>query len=87
MALSIELCGYNNDGLYAGIADGGLNEVPVVINARTRNVESVCRQAAQRLRLLADAFDALATMDDPRTEKSHRAALKAARQAAKKNYK
>jgi hypothetical protein len=81
--LFITLGRYNSDGIYAAIEDSESNDLTVYSHRSRRNVEKTCREAAKRLRLLADAYDALATMDEPLKIKTQNAAMAAARQAAK----
>lgn len=72
----------NSNGIYAAI-HSGKDDLTVYEHFSRRTVERACRESAKRLRLLADAFDILATMDDPFKIKTQNAAMAAARQAAK----
>jgi len=83
--LFITLGKYNSDGIYAAVEDSESNDLTVYLHQSRRNVERACREAAKRLRLLADAYDALATMDEPFKIKTQNAAMAAARQAAKQS--
>ena len=80
--LSIVLAKYNWEGLHASIEDDDeMDDICIHVDKCTDDAEAVCRIAAKRLRLLADAFDILATMDDPCRPVTRDAALAAARQA------
>ncbi len=81
--LCITMGELNSRGIYAAIEDGERNDVAVYEDNSRISVERACRESAKRLRLLADAFDILATMDDPFKIKTQNAAMAAARQAAK----
>ena len=82
MTLSIWLAKLNLEGITAEIINEDEdNQVPVYSEDFTDDVEFVCRHAADRLRLLADAFDCLATMSDPFKEKTQQAAMAAAKRA------
>ena len=80
--LFVTLGKLNSNGIYAAI-DSGENDLTVYEHFSRRTVERACRESAKRLRLLADAFDILATMDDPFRIKTQNAAMAAARQARK----
>ena len=79
--LSIVLSKYNSEGLCAYIEDQDDDCVAIVVDRCTDDVEFVCRYSAKKLRLLADAFDILATMDKPCTPRTQKAAMAAAKQA------
>ena len=77
---TISLAFYNTHGAIASIEGEDMEEVCVAVHSATRNPAIICGLAAQRLRKLADAFDRLATMDDPFKPATQRAAAKAAPQ-------
>ena len=81
--LSIVLSKYNLDGLCALVENQDEDSITILADRCTDDVEFVCRYSAKKLRLLADAFDILATMDKPCTPRAHKAALAAAKQAAR----
>lgn len=81
--LFVTLGKLNSNGIYAAIENGEGNDLAVYEHFSRRTVERACRESAKRLRLLADAFDILATMDDPFKIKTQNAAMAAARQARK----
>jgi hypothetical protein len=81
--LSIVLSKYNLEGLCTSIEDQDEDCITILIDRYTDDVEFVCRYSAKKLRLLADAFDILATMDKPCTPRAQKAALAAAKQAAR----
>jgi hypothetical protein len=54
------------------------------IYAAILNVEKACSDAARKLRFFADAFDTLSESDDPFKDKTHRAAMTAARRSRRK---
>jgi hypothetical protein len=88
MALSIYLAKLNRDGITAEIIDEDEDDqLEIFSNYVTDDVEFMCRHAADRLRLLADAFDCLATMSDPFKEKTQQAAMAAAKQARRDGVK
>jgi hypothetical protein len=80
--LFVTLGKLNSNGIYAAI-DSGENDLTVYEHFSRRSVERACRESAKRLRLLADAFDILATMDEPFKTKTQNAAIAAARKASK----
>ena len=80
--LGISLARYNSGGICASINDED-DEVCIAVKSRSQNASGVCRDAAKRLRLLADAFDLLAGLDDPFKGKTHQAALAAAKAASR----
>jgi len=79
--LSIVLSKYNSEGLCAYIEDQDDDCITIHVDRCTDDVEFVCRYSAKKLRLLADAFDILATMDKPCTPRTQKAAMAAAKQA------
>ncbi len=83
--LFITLGKFNDNGIYAAIEDYESNDLTVYLDHSKRNVQKACRESAKRLRMLADAYDVLATMDDPLMIKTQNAAMSAARQAARAN--
>jgi len=80
--LSIALSKYNSEGLCTLIEDQDDDQITILVDRCTDDVEFVCRHSARRLRLLADAFDILATMDKPCTPRTQKAAIAAAKQAS-----
>jgi hypothetical protein len=84
--LCIALAKYNWEGLHASIeSEDGMDDICIHMNECTEDAETVCRVAANRLRLLANAFDILATMDDPCKPATHDAALAAAKQSRRES--
>lgn len=81
--LSITMGKLNSRGIYAAIENSERDDLTVYENNFRSNAKRACRESAKRLRLLADAFDILATMDDPFKIKTQNAAMAAARRAAK----
>lgn len=80
--LSIALSKYNSEGLCASVEDQDEDCITIHVDRCTDDVEFFCRYSAKKLRLLADAFDILATMDRPCTPRAQKAAMAAAKQAA-----
>jgi len=73
--LSIGLSRYSTKGFCAWIQGQDGDCLDVHDDRCTDDAGAVCRQAAEELRLLADAFDALATMDNPCTPGAQKAAM------------
>ncbi len=72
----ISLSLWNDCGAVAAIEDDDMNSVDIYLATDSQDATTACQVAAMRLRKLADAFDRLATMDDPFTSKAHRRAMK-----------
>ena len=74
----IRLARWNSQGAVAGINDDDMNDIVLVLNKSKQDPNAICKEAANRLRQLADGFDRLSTMDDPFKEKTQFAAMKEA---------
>lgn len=74
----IRLALWNDKGAVAGIEDGDMNDVDIVLHKGKRDAKAICLEAAKRLRKLADDFERLSEMDEPFKETTQRAATKAA---------
>ena len=74
----IRLAMWNSQGAVAGIEDDDMNDIDLVLHKSRQDPKAICKEAAKRLRRLADDFDRLATMDEPFKEKAQRAAAKVA---------
>lgn len=72
----IALSLWNDEGSVAQIEDGDMNTVDVYLAENSQNPTATCQKAAKKLRQLADAFDQLATMQDPYKESTQRLAMK-----------
>lgn len=81
--LSIALSRYNSEGLCASIEDQDGDSITIHVDRCSDDVEFVCRHSAKQLRLLANAFDILATMHNPCTPRRQKAAMAAAKQATR----
>jgi len=74
----IRLARWNFNGAVAGIEGDGMNDIDLVIHKSKQNPNSICKEAANILRRLADDFERLATMDEPFKEKTQRSVRTAA---------
>lgn len=78
--LSILLCKYNFTGLAACVADHEDSEIQTHLERVTDDAEGVCLAAANKLRLMAEAFELLGQMPDPCKPATQEAALAMAKQ-------
>jgi hypothetical protein len=74
----IRLAMWNSQGAVAGIEDDDMNDINLVLHKSRQDPKAICKEAAKRLRRLADDFDRLSTMDEPFKEKTQRVAAKVA---------
>lgn len=72
----IALSLWNDEGSVAQIEDDDMNTVDVYLSESSADPVATCQKAANKLRRLADAFDRLATMDNPYKESTQRRAMK-----------
>lgn len=77
--LKITLARYNSDGLIAYIEDDDMNDLEIHCSPGHNNAKRVCLTAAHKLRLLADAYEILAAMEQPLTPANQALAMRRAR--------
>ncbi len=81
--LKIVLGRYNDTGVFAAVEGADFDDIYIHVVRENGAPKAVCRAAAKKLHLLADAFEVLANMEEPLRPRTHAKAMRHARERQK----